>query len=360
MKIQKLRKETSERSDANNWAKKELNDKTNFYFESIEGCNQNTENIVTHLLERARFDFSEHEYTLDDVKNMIVELETIPVLQRKINFSKLFNIPLSYVLYCDENEEVYLFNFHTLEKFEFVTKYDSYKIFSDWIAEVKGWKSTKTFRENDDLPYFDKQLRIHKTAWPTNLDCFFTDENNNPIGIIEYQNADKIGVANHCNNDFLLCKMSYINGYGYTAYHDDIRRWTSQEIIRVQSNLRFFIITWATTNQDYILKEVDKISIPFFPPKENGTMDWDYSNKFKAAMNKYANSKNEETKNKILANGNTFNFIRTDTNQISINYNTPPLSIVAKSFPFIYYKYKNLTINNYENLNTEFKNLLSK
>jgi len=57
MALINFRKETSERSDKANWAKTLLIEKSGFCLESIEGCNQNTENIVTHLIERARVDF---------------------------------------------------------------------------------------------------------------------------------------------------------------------------------------------------------------------------------------------------------------------------------------------------------------
>lgn len=51
MIFKNYRKETSERSDAGNWAKKLLAEKTGLFFDSIEGCNENNQNIVTHLME---------------------------------------------------------------------------------------------------------------------------------------------------------------------------------------------------------------------------------------------------------------------------------------------------------------------
>ncbi|REG84111.1 hypothetical protein [Winogradskyella sediminis] len=357
MHIENLRKESSERSDSLNWCKDELNTNTPYNLDSIEGCNQNTDNIVTHLLERARYDNSVSAISLNDLLTSIIALEGTKELQRKINFASLFNIPLSYVLYCDETEITHLVSITSLTSISYVKKYDTYKEFADWIAEIKGWKSNKTFREIADLPHFDKQLRKHKTPWPTNLDCFVSDSNDNPIGLIEFQNADRVGVSNHCNNDFLLCKQSYTNGYGYKAYHDDIRRWTSQEIIRVQSGLRYFIITWSTRNEDYILKEVELVSIPHFPKKDNGAMDWDYVNKYKATMNKYANTKDNKYILLIGAKGHSMQFIK-NNNTITSNFIPPPLSVVNKTFPSIYYSYKNLTIGNKTNLPIEFSNLI--
>jgi hypothetical protein len=357
MKIKNLRKETSERSDAANWAKQSLIDNTTFFFDSIEGCNQNTNNIVTHLLERARFDVGINDNAIDDIYKMIIDIETIAVLTRKINFANLFSIPLSYVLYCDETETVYLLNFKSISKLEFINTFYSYQAFSDWISEIKGWKSNKSFRENPDLPEFDKRLRKCGTAWPTNLDCFFSDENNNPLGLIEYQNADRVGVQNHCNNDYFLCKMSSLNQWGHNQYHDDIRRWTSQEIIRVQSKLRYFIITWSTLNYIYTLKEIEKITIPHFPSKPDGKPDWDFVNKYKAAMNAYSNNKNINNQNKIEQNGITFNFSINNHNQIITTLNSPPLNFMLKTFPSIYYLHKKTSDNTETILGTEFKKL---
>lgn len=92
------RKETSERSDATNWAKKILIEKTGLFFDAIEGCNENNNNVVTHLFERARVDFVPGESLETDVLSEIILLETPEVLQRKINFANTFNCPLTYVL----------------------------------------------------------------------------------------------------------------------------------------------------------------------------------------------------------------------------------------------------------------------
>ncbi|HEX8574999.1 MAG TPA: hypothetical protein VF677_01765 [Flavobacterium sp.] len=57
-----------------------------------------------------------------------------------------------------------------------------------------------------------------------------------------------------------------------TVTGNNIRRWTSQEILRVQSGLRFFVITWSTINDDYILKEIESVALPYFPLTANGTI----------------------------------------------------------------------------------------
>lgn len=109
MAFKNYRKETSERSDEANWAKKILIEKTGLFFDSIEGCNENKDNVVTHLMERARIDFSDEKSTDEEVLKEIINLETLDTLQRKINFAKSFNCPLTYVLYCNENKHVWVY-----------------------------------------------------------------------------------------------------------------------------------------------------------------------------------------------------------------------------------------------------------
>ena len=360
MALTNFRKETSERSDEANWAKKLLVEQTGFHFESIEGCNQNTNNVVTHLIERARVDYIEGvKLTKSEVINQIIALEGEAVLQRKINFAECYGLPLSYVLYCDETQKVYLLSFASLTEVKVTNTFNSYKEFADWISDIKGWKSKKSFREIQDLPHFDKELRKAGTPWPTNIDCIIFNNSNNPIAILEFQNANKINVANHCNNDYFFCKISSTNQWGYTVYHDDIRRWTSQEILRVQSNLRFFIITWAQNTTDFILKEIEIITIPYFPEK-NGKPDWNYINAYKSDLNRYVNNnKQDNTKQKINKYYKTYNleFNEPDMNMV---VNDPPLSEQYKTFPSIYYKSKELVRQDRIELVNRFVQLISR
>jgi hypothetical protein len=359
MALVNFRKETSERSDEANWAKSLLLEKSGYFLESIEGCNQNADNMVTHLIERARVDYDQSKTSSkDEIVSAILSLEGEDTLQRKINFANCYGLPLSYALYCDETQHVYLFNFVSLEKIDFIHQYKSYQEFADWIAGIKGWKSNKSFREIQDLPFFDKELRRSGTPWPTNIDCFISDTNYNPIAILEFQNAKSTSVANHCNNDFFLCKMTSTNQWGYTVYHDDIRRWTSQEILRVQSNLRYLIITWSQGENDFILKEVEIITIPYFP-NHDGKPDWNYINSYKASMNTYVGSgKTEKYEKAISSKFKTYNLIN-DEGTINSVVNEPPLSYESRTFPSIYYHLKELTKNNREALVAKFVELLN-
>ncbi|MDY5660868.1 MAG: hypothetical protein SPF24_10770 [Sodaliphilus sp.] len=350
MRFINFRKETSERSDVSNWAKKILVENTRFYFDAIEGCNENSQNIVTHFMERARVDVSEGQSSVQDVLTSIVNLEGSDVLQRKINFAKSFHLPLTYILYCDEKEFVWIFTIKSLTECEYSTSFDSYKAFSDWIASIKGWKSTKPFRERTDLPYFDKILRKSGCAWPTNIDCFISNQSFEPIAILEFQNAKNTEVLKHCNNEFFLGKLVHFNQYGYPVYDNDIRRWQSQEILRVQSGLRLFIITWAQNSDDFILKEVEVISFPLLPFSQN----WNLHSEYQKLMHDYANSHDVELAKKIMFKFTTYKLKYCPPNMLQ-EFHQPPLSTKDKSFPCIYYRYKNKVVGRKKDL----PNLLS-
>ena len=335
-----FRKETSERSDADNWAKKCLIQHTPFHYDSIEGCNENNHDVATHLMERARVEYDgADDMTLDDICAALVHLEGKDVLMRKINFANAFSLCLTYVLYCDETQQVWIYEMEGVRSLKFVEKMDGYAAFSEWIANVKGWKSTKKYRETADLPFFDKELRRLGTAWPTNIDCFISDSDNKPVAILEFQNAKTTSVKDHCNNEFFLCKQEYRDANGSIKYHDDIRRWMSQEILRVQSGLRLFIVTWAQDCDDFILKEVERITFPDLPFDK----DWNATNCYKRDMHDYAVKKDKESGDKIKNRYCSFNLAYESPSMRKVVHH-PPLSAPQKTFPFIYYKYKKVVL----------------
>jgi hypothetical protein len=363
MALTNFRKETSERSDEANWAKSLLIKYSGYHLDSIEGCNQNADNMVTHLIERARVDYSaDKKSTKEEIIAQVKALEGEDILQRKINFASCYQLPLSYALYCNENERVYLLSFLSLTEVEAVRTFKSYQEFADWIAEIKGWKSNKAFREIQDLPDFDKALRNAGTPWPTNIDCFISDNQNKPIAVLEFQNARNTSVVNHCNNDYFLCLMKKtVQGqYGpYTVYHDDIRRWTSQEILRVQSGLRFLVITWAQAEEDFILKEIEVVTIPFFP-QSDGKPNWKQMDAYKADLNRYvSNAKSKEIEEQISKKYKTYN-IDYSEGQMNMQVNEPPTSYEAKTFPSIYYRYKELVKGNQSELLRLFSILIQR
>ena len=355
MAFTNYRKESSERSDASNWAKKTLVEKTGLFFDAIEGCNENNQNVVTHLMERARVDYVEGNSNAQDVLNSIIILEGRDVLQRKINFANAFHLPLTYVLYCDEKEFVWVYTIKSLFECEYNESYNSYKAFSDWIDSIKGWKSTKPYREREDLPYFDKVLRKAGCAWPTNIDCFISNENFEPIGILEFQNAKNTEVLKHCNNEFFLGKFVRYNQYGYPQYDNDIRRWQSQEILRVQSGLRLFIITWSQNSDDFILKEVDVIAFPSLPFAH----DWKKHGEYQKLMHEYANNHDVKVAKTIMNNFSSYKLAYYPP-EMRVEYHQPPLSGKDKTFPLIYYRYKNKENGKSEQLPTLLLDLIDR
>lgn len=357
MAFSNYRKETSERSDMSNWAKKILIEKTGLFFDSIEGCNENQYNVVTHLMERVRIGFDNSESSDEDVLQNIIKLEGLDALKRKINFAKSFNCPLTYVLYCNENEHVWVYKITDTNTCKKEAFYESFISFSHWISQIKGWRSSKSFREIEDLPNFDKALRAAGCAWPTNIDCFVSNKDLEPIGIIEFQNANNTSVERHCNNEFLWGKYAKEDYYGHIKYSNDIRRWLSQEILRVQSGLKFFVITWSANSNDYILKEIDKITFPDLP----GSKNWDLHNKIQKCLHCLASNHKSEKQvtyaRWISGYVSSYNLYYNNS-VMEKTYHKPNLYPKDKTFPMIYYKYKHFEKNNKENLPIEFLELL--
>ena len=325
MALSNFRKETSERSAGFNRARKQLMRETPFRFESLEGCNQNRQNRVTHLLERARVDIElKNRATRSAVLRSITATEGRESLQCKINFARRFGLALSYVLYNNERERVYLLELPAIDRLNYIRTFKSYRAFAGWIKKIKGWVSVKSFREAGELPAFDKALRRHGTPWPTNIDCFVCNREYQPLAIIEFQNARKTGVLNHCNNDYFQCLL---------PGSDDIRRWTSQEILRVQSGLRLFIITWAQNEDIFVLKELEQVAIPF--DGEGGI-----SPAYRRALRHYVqNNRPPELEAGIAERYHSYSLYR-QKNRIRRRVHTPPLDSGRKTFPALYYRFK--------------------
>ena len=354
MAFTNFRKETSERSDAANWAKQSLIRNTAYHFDSIEGCNENDQNVATHFMERARVDYDGVDnMSLEDIRQAIIQLETIDVLQRKINFANAFGRSLTYILYNNETGYVWMYEFYDIITLKLITTFPSFVAFSQWIQTIKGWISRKKFREISDLPEFDIALRKAGTAWPTNIDCFISNSNNQPVAILEFQNAKLTSVKDHCNNEYFLCKQQYYNKYGHIDYHDDIRRWQSQEILRIQSGLRLFIVTWAQNSPDFALKEVEIIVFPLLPYSK----DWTKFNQYRTDMHNFASTKRSEFGRKIAQTYQSYHLEYNPPTMNMIEHN-PPLSKQNKTFPFIYYKYKQVILGNGQELPSLFQELI--
>jgi hypothetical protein len=134
---------------------------------------------------------------------------------------------------------------------------------------------------------------------------------------------------------------------GRTVYHDDIRRWTSQEILRVQSGLKYFIITWSQAESAVVLKEVDRITIPYFPGDE-----------YKSDLNKYVNSgKSAALQQQIEDKYKTYNLAYNKAG-MRLMVNKPPLSYQHKTFPSLYYSSKCLVQTGWEEFVTKLIELI--
>jgi hypothetical protein len=329
----KLIKETSERSDKDNWAKNALLSKSGLALESIEGCNQNAQNQITHLIERAFCPNLPLPLNLQDIAKAILNLEGRASLQRKLAFCRSFGLPLSYVLYGNSPTE-YVKLFSIDKQFALVKEFSSYKEFSHWIKSVKGWVSTSAFAHKEELPFFDSELRKHGTAWPTNIDCFISSQNNAPKAILEFQNAHKTTIKDHSNNNYF---------WGLTP-KDDQRRWFSQEILRVQSGLPFLILTWSKIHKGFVLKQVEKVVFPNFA---NTPLRHLLRTFVQKRVKDIGNKTARQVYDEICQNYESEE-LHFENGKMMVKVNKPPLSYEDKTFPMLYYGFKHVEDGNDE------------
>jgi hypothetical protein len=340
-----LTKETSERSDRDNWVKNILLSQSGYYLESIEGCNQNAENQVTHLIERAFCPAFSIQYDLKTVYNAILHLEGAEAMKQKIAFCQSFNIPLSYLIYGNKPLEfANLFTISEAGNIILDLEFTSYQAFSAWIKSIKGWRSSSSFQHKEELPFFDKELRRYGTAWPTNIDCFISSLNNQPTAILEFQNAHKTPLATHCNNNYF---------WGLTG-KDDIRRWFSQEILRIQSGLPFIVITWSKIHKGFIVKKLDKVVFPNFTNTH-------LKNLLSQFVRKRVNGTGQKTARQLydeICNTCESEELVLMDGVVQIKVNKPPLSFENKTFPMLYYSFKHKELEDNGKLIEIFKSII--
>lgn len=335
MNVIQLSKETSERSETQNWVLEELASSSDFYYAGFEGCNENSSFIVTAILDRASIKVEGDINVLPDsetVKKSIIELEGNSIWG-KIQFCHLLGIGFSYILYNYEHQFVLRYEFNN-EGFFFRESYSSFEAFSKWIQTIKQWTSKKKYREKNDLPEFDKALRRAGCPWPTNIDCVVYHKTHKPIALIEFQNAKKTKVASHSNNAFFF--PNYVFNYQYLKPGQDEQRWRSQEILRLQSRLPHFTIVWSQNEDVVIMKQLDQVTFP----------DYDHC-KNKDAKDAYMKLLHDyyETLIKGGDKQKYYNSICNNTSSYYLNfvggvmrkhYCYPPLSIESKTLPSIY------------------------
>ena len=336
MKIDSFHKETSERSEDQNWVLSELTHSSDFYYVGFEGCNENSSSMVTHIMDRASIEISGNLQSLPSAEEIITIINNLEgnYLQGKINFCKFLGIGYTYILYNYENEIVLRYEYFNNELL-FKAKYCSFKDFSNWIQSIKGWNSGKEFREKDDLPQFDKELRTAGCPWPTNIDCVVYHKTHKPVAILEFQNAKKTGVKNHTNNRYFFPNKDYTTR-NYKKGVDE-QRWRSQEILREQSGLRHLTIVWSQSEDTVVVKELIKVVFPSYLD------DGDNSEYLKllSLFGKEINNNPRNLENKYyhqICKSYFSNGLHWENGIMNNELYRPPLSIRYKTFPFIYGK----------------------
>lgn len=334
MEITSYKKETSERSENQNWVLAEIANSIDYYYAGFEGCNENIANEVTSLLDRASIEITTPDSIMpgnDDVYKAIREIEN-KALHGKIKFCHRLGLPYTYVLYNYGYEIVLRYEI-TGSDILFKEKYESFSSFSSWIQSIKGWNSGKKFREKQDLPEFDKALRRSGCPWPTNIDCVAFSSNNEPIAIIEFQNAKDTGVEKHLNNIYFL---PYRDNRDYKIKRGrDEQRWRSQEILRQQSKLPHLTIVWSQSEEVVVIKILDAVTFPEIKDRVDNSSYAIELNMFRDVISK--DPKNMENKfyDSIRNKYQSYN-LKYEGDRMGTVINEPPLSYGSKTFPFIY------------------------
>jgi len=347
-----FKKEQWTRNLANSWVMDCIAQNSSFCFESIDGYVE-SRNDITYLFQRARVSQTGEDIALPNVLESIIAFEGEDAMVRKINIAASLGVQLNYVLYCEENEHVWLFEISSISTISLKQTYTSYKSFADWLLHASGNKPVKVKKTSANLPDFDVVLANTGCPWPSSFNGCLFDVDNKLIGIVEFQNADKDTVKAHCSNDYFLCKMrNFItNGAGgYYEYKDDIEHWLTYERVRVKAKIRLFIVVWSRKSSDYVFKEIEKIVFPEIPEAEVKTL--------KAILHKYSEEKSEQVYDNVCKSFDTYEFAL-DSGNITPILHHPDLSIELKTFPYIYYKSKEMFISEKENVVPHFVAMLN-
>lgn len=243
-----IKKETTERSDNNNWVKNKLL-ANNFKIIDFEGYTVKN-NKVTGLFDRMVFsEIDFNNLSIKDIENIIRGQE--PNLSSKILFAKSLDVAYRYVFYSYDPEilHVYRFNDNLLE-FKI-----SYNNFCDFINDTKRMRDLviSSQLQEDRMPEIDKIFRNRcQYPWMGNLDGIFLSNDNKPKALVEFQTTIKTPVKYHCNNTWFTPK----NGR-----KGDEQRWRVFNILAKQSNLPLVIIVWSPKeiNGDIKYKIVEDI-----------------------------------------------------------------------------------------------------
>lgn len=339
MQLINFRAENIFSKSKNSWARKEIESINQFRISSINGFSQSSKNQTTHILERALVDIDiQGEKSKEAILSQLIDLETGSGLQRKINFAKHLGLPLHYVLHNPRSGRVYVLELYNLVDVKIAKAFKSYEAFAGYISEIKGWKSKKELLAKKGLPELDNALRKHKSPWPANLDALLFDANSQPVAILEFQNAKTTLVEKVDMNDYFLCKKmkrQKVGGYEKIVFFDDIRRWMSLELLRVQSQLPLINIVWSPDQSTYQINVVDQITFPDFATYDTHH-PWENVEEYKMLLHDFAIEHSEETEKPIRMK-KALSFWKLGNRNQEVFHN-PPLSFKEKSFPYIYWK----------------------
>ena len=107
--------------------------------------------------------------------------------------------------------------------------------------------------------------------------------------------------------------------------------------------MRLFVVTWSESSEDFILKEIDQVTLPQFPREKN----WRLHNQIEENLHNlavyYRVNKDYALKYAkwISENTSSFNLSYKDGFMEMISH-TPKLDFINKTFPKLYYKFKHL------------------
>lgn len=337
MSLSVFEKESSEHSDSTNWAKQQLEGCSDIYVDSIEGYTVDLSRGVIILMDRAKVDYSEisHMSTEDIISEIKNHDGVAGSIQRKINLANIFNVKFRYLLYSEgnnNNHHVWVFLFDNGGSGLLEIEFDSFRKFGRWLNEKRSLLIKKAYGHEgaqydtshfEDLPNFDQTLRINNTPWLANLDAFISDKKGNPIALVEFQYTKKTAPGDHCNNIYFLSGK-------------DVNRFMTLEVARVQSSLPLYIIVWSDAYNDYVIKQVECCTIPDYSTDKNKIA---CENRLLSSFLPSCQEKPQEVYNKICNSMNSYN-VTTSGEGIAQDKHSPRLSITRKTFPLIYYSYK--------------------
>lgn len=244
----------------------------------------------------------------------------------------MLGCPYTYILYCYANEYVWRYEVG-LDEIVLKQTYASFEDFSEWIQEVKGWRSNKGFRERQDLPKFDIALRKAGCPWPTNIDCVAFDRGHNPIAVIEFQNTAKVGVSVHYNNAYYFPRRNNMTNELYVG--TDEQRWRSQEILRVQSGLPHYTVVWSNSEDIAVIKKLECVIFPdYSDPETCGEYIADLADYGEMLLEDPHNIKNVQY-DKIRKRYSSYS-LDYNLNNMNKEFHLPPLDIKERTYPFIY------------------------